>query len=306
MTRILTPHDIAPLISLDDCIAAVENVFRRYGEGDISKSQTLGFRVGEGTFHVKAAADDVFVTKINANFPANPSRHGLPTVQGVVVVMDVERGTIAGMLDSGFVTTMRTAAATAVAAKYLSLPDARVAAIIGCGVQGQASLDALRRVRKIEKAHVFDADPARTLVGDIDIIRARTLDEALDGADIVVTCTPSKTPFLDERHARSGRFIAAVGADNPEKSEIAPALMAKARVVPDVLDQTATMGDLHHAIEAGLMSRDDIHAELGAIVAGRASGRQSRDELFIFDSTGTAIQDVVVASLVLRRALTSV
>jgi alanine dehydrogenase len=140
MTRILTATDIAALLSIDDCIAAVETVFRDYGEGRIAPPQSLGVHASDGTFHVKAAVADVFAAKINANFPGNPQQHGLPTIQGVIIVMDVARGTPIGILDSALITTLRTAAATAVAAKYLARADSRTITIIGCGIQGAAHI----------------------------------------------------------------------------------------------------------------------------------------------------------------------
>src|SRR3954469_25187949 len=267
MTRILTAADVAALLSIDDCIAAVESVFRDYGEGRIAPPQSLGIHAASGTFHVKAAVADVFAAKINANFPANPRSHGLPTIQGLIIVMDIERGTPLGILDSTLITTLRTAAASAVAAKYLARADARTMTIAGCGIQGQAHIEALLRVRPITKTYAFDVDAATSerfahemqqRLG-IEVVQTLSLDDAVAASDIVVTCTPSRTPILESRHRHPGLFIAAVGADNPEKHELAPALLAQSRVVPDILEQAAKMGDLHHAINAGAMTGDEIH-----------------------------------------------
>jgi ornithine cyclodeaminase/alanine dehydrogenase-like protein (mu-crystallin family) len=296
---ILSAAEIASRISIDDCIAAVEQIFRRYGDGALAKPQSLGLQAGQGTFHVKAAATDVFVAKVNANFPDNPRRHGLPSIQGVIVVMDLEKGSLLGLLDSAPVTTMRTAAAAAVAAKYLARRDARTLATIGCGVQGKACIEAIARVRALSSVRVYDVDPdaARKSGGLV----CSSIEEAVAGADIIVTCTPSRQPILDERHAAPGAFIAAIGADNPAKNEISPSLMARARVVPDSTEQAASMGDLHHAVAAGTMTAAAVHGELGAVIAGRVPARRSDHETFIFDSTGTALQDVAVASLLLQR-----
>jgi ornithine cyclodeaminase/alanine dehydrogenase-like protein (mu-crystallin family) len=307
MTRILTQTDVAALLTIDDCIAAVQSVFRDYGEGRIAPPQSLGVHATNGTFHIKAAVADVFAAKINANFPANPRAHGLPTIQGLIIVMDVDRGTPLGILDSTLITTLRTAAASAVAAKYLARADARTMTIAGCGIQGRAHIEALLRVRPIETIYAFDIDPAlseqfaRDIVG-IDIAQTLSLDDAIAASDIVVTCTPSRTPILESRHHHPGLFIAAVGADNPEKHEIAPALLAQCRVVPDILVQAAKMGDLHHAIDAGVMTAGDIHGELADVICARVPARQNDDEVFLFDSTGTALQDVVAASVALSRA----
>jgi len=132
---------------------------------------------------------------------------------------------------------------------------------------------------------------------------ADDLGEAARQSDIVITCTTSRRAFLGRHHVKRGAFVAAVGADNEEKQEIEPALMAAASVVTDSTDQCATIGDLHHAIDAGLMQRNDVRAELGDVVADPSRGRRSDDEIVIFDSTGVAFQDVAAAAIVYERAL---
>ena len=129
------------------------------------------------------------------------------------------------------------------------------------------------------------------------------MDEAVRTADIVVTCTTARTAILDTQHLHPGLFIAAVGADNPEKQELTPALLGRTRIVADLLEQAATMGDLHHALESGTVRREDVHGELADVICGRVRGRTSDDETFVFDSTGTALQDVAVASIAVQRAL---
>lgn len=309
MTRLLTRSDIAAVVTLPDCIAAVEQAFHDYDTGRLAKSASLGVRAEHGTFHVKAARSTVFAAKINANFPANPSRYGLPTVQGVMAVMDLDRGALLAVMDSTLITTLRTAAATAVAAKHLARINASVAAIIGCGVQGRASALALKEVRPLRRVQLWDVEHsvidacAADLTGaDLEVVRATSLDAAVTGADMIVTCTPARDPFLHAHHVRPGVFVAAVGADNPQKCELTPALMATARVVPDLLEQATQMGDLRFAIASGQLTAADVHGELGAVVSGRVPGRRADEEIFVFDSTGTALQDVVVASLAVARA----
>ena len=292
MTRIFTRDDVRELLTIDDCIDAVETVFRRFGEGDVAPPASLAVHVDGGGFHVKAAAvDTAFAAKLNANFPANPAKHRLPTIQGVLILADASRGTPLAIMDSREITTIRTAAASAVAAKYLARRDASVMTICGWGVQGRAHRDAIARVRSISKVFTIDVD------------NISELDDAIAASDIVVTTTPSQRAFIERRHLHPQLFIAAVGADNPEKSEIAPDALSAGRVVVDVLGQAAAMGDLHHAIAAGAMRREDVYAELAQIVAGKRAARTSDDEIFIFDSTGTALQDVVAAELVYRRGV---
>ena len=139
----------------------------------------------------------------------------------------------------------------------------------------------------------------------VDVTVIRDLDEAARDTNIWVTCTPSRRWFLGRAHVAAGAFVAAVGADNPEKQEIEPELLARSAVVADVLEQCAEIGDLHHAIASNLMGREDVRAELADVVSGRKPGRLFPDEIVIFDSTGTALQDVAAAALVYECARSS-
>jgi alanine dehydrogenase len=311
----LSRRDVADLLDLSSCIAAVEQAFRLHGEGKAGAPGVMGVHVPGGGFHVKAGVLDLrrsyFALKVNANFPDNPARHGLPTIQGVVVLADAERGTPLAVIESGEITALRTAAATAVAVKYLARPDARTATIVGCGVQGAVQLRAVHLVRPLERAIACDMNAPRAdafagaLSAELGIpVRAeRNVAAAARMSDIVVTCTPSRAPLLGADDVGAGAFVAAVGADNPEKQELAPALLAASTIVVDVLEQAATMGDLHHALAAGAVSRAAVHAELGEIVAGKKPGRRASDERIVFDSTGMALQDVAAAAAVYERAV---
>ncbi len=287
MIPVIGREEIVKWLTIDDCIAAVEEVFRDGGE---ATSLALGH------FHVKAAiAGGRFAAKMNGNFPDNPAKHGLPTIQGLIMLADAGNGTPLAILDSIEITAMRTAAASAIAAKYLARRDARTITIVGCGIQGHAQLAAMRLVRPIERAFAVDVDPARAAA----LGEPRSLDEAARESDIIVTCTTATTPFLRPEHLHPGLFIAAVGADNPRKAEIQPSALAGTKVVVDVLEQAATMGDLHHAIDAGVMKCEDVFGSLTDVIRGRV--RTNDDEIFVFDSTGTALQDVAVASIVYDR-----
>ena len=314
-TLLLTRSDVAAVVDTDSCIAAVEDAFRAHAEGRARGPASLGVVTDDGSFHVKAAGlrdgSGYFAAKTNANFPGNPARHGLPTIQGVVVLCDDQTGRLLAVMDSMEITVLRTAAATAVAAKYLARSDSEVLTLCGCGAQATAQIRALRRVLPLKRVLAFDPDPrridglAREIARDSDMTveAGSDLPAALHKSDIAVTCTPSHIPFLKRDEIRPGTFVAAVGADNPDKSEIEPALMAAATVVVDILDQCAVSGDLHHAIEACIMTRADVHAELADLVTGRKPGRQRRDEITLFDSCGTALQDVAAARLAYERAL---
>jgi alanine dehydrogenase len=308
---------VAALLSLDDCISAVEAAFQLHAEGRSMPPGVLGVRARDGGFHIKAAGLELgrpyFAAKANANFAHNPERHGLPAIQGVLVLCDAETGRPLALMDSMEITILRTGAATAVAASRLALPEASVATIVGCGNQGRVQLRALSRVRRLTRVYALDTAPDRaerfsaemSAELGIKVNAARDLSAAVRGSQVCVTCTPAPQAFLGPEDVTPGAFIAAVGADNESKQELEPALFAQGTIVVDSLEQCATIGDLHHAIEAGIVTRADVHAELGEILAGRKRGRASAEEIIIFDSTGTALQDVAAAARVYEKAVAS-
>lgn len=287
------------------CIAAVEAAFRERGEGRAGPTGVLGVDAPNGVFHLKAAATPdfrYFAAKINANFPGNPAAHGFPTIQGTVTLFNGTTGTPLAILDSVRITALRTAAASAVAAKYLARANATSLALVGCGTQAWAHLKAIRSVRPVDRVRLYDSSPERArqmsngvretgLAAEV----TATVGDATRGSDVIVTCTPSREPILHPGDVSPGAFIAAVGADNEHKLEISPDLMGQATVVVDLLEQCVVMGDLRGAIAAGTMTRAEVHAELGDVVAGRCPGRTREDEIIVFDSTGVAFEDLAAA-----------
>ena len=310
----LSRADVLELLTLPDCIDGVERAFRLHAEGKTLGPGVLGIHAEDGGFHIKAAGlvgeRSYFAAKTNANFPDNPRRFGLPTIQGAVLLADASNGTLLAVMDSGSVTALRTGAATAVAAKYLARRDARTATIVGCGVQGEIQLASIAAVLPLRAARVYDLDHARAkdLAGraatrlDLEVEAVTDLSRALRESDVCVTCTPARHAFVKASDIAGGTFVAAVGADNPTKQEIEVDLIASATLVVDVLEQCAEIGELHHALAAGVMSRAQVHAELADVVAGRKAGRTSDEEITIFDSSGTALQDVAAAIAVYERA----
>jgi ornithine cyclodeaminase/alanine dehydrogenase len=251
-----------------------------------------------------------FAAKVNGNFPENGVRFGLPTIQGVIVLCSAENGSPLAVMDSRDITSLRTAAATAVAAKFLARRGSRRVTVCGCGNQGRVQLIAVLRICPVEIVFAYDKDVekarrfARGIAAEIGLTvqAVSDLTDAVRQSDVCVTCTTSSQPLLYSDDVSPGTFIAAVGADNPQKQELHPKLMARSKIVCDVLDQCASMGDLHHALDAGVMTPSDVHAELGEIVAGNKAGRESEEEITIFDSTGMALQDVAAAAILYEKA----
>lgn len=313
-TLILTQSDLRQLMSRADYLHAVESAFRANAEGKASSPPPLHVETAGGGFHGKAAwfeADRGFVAvKVNSNFPKNAALHNLPTIQGALLLFDADNGEILAVMDSIEITVMRTAAATALAARYLARDDSRTLTICGCGAQGRAQAEALSDVRQFARAYAWDSDRARAQAFAVDLRERlgfavevpQSLEQATLASDVIVTCTTAQQPFLEASHVPPGAFVAAVGADSPPKNEIAPALMARAKIVADVRAQAEMMGDLHHAIAAGAVAVDNVR-ELADLVSGRAPGRTKAEEITVFDSTGTALEDVASAALAYERAL---
>ena len=311
---ILTRENIASLMSLTDYVEAIESGFRAIACGAAKAPLPLHIPAPDGGFHAKGALLESsrrhVAVKINSNFPHNPKRHGLPTIQGAIVLFDADDGRLIALLDSIEITLRRTAAASALAARYLARSDANTITMCGCGEQARAQLSALTIELSLRRGYAWDQDAeAANLFASqmterlgFGIVAVTDMREATFASDVIVTSTTAREPFLGPDDVRPGTFIAAVGADNPEKSELSPELMRRASVFVDVREQCLTMGDLHHAVAAGAMTPDAVKADLAELVAGCKPGRTGAKEITIFDSTGTAVEDVAAAVAIYERA----
>jgi len=314
---LLNRREVSELLSLDHCIGVVEQAFKAYAERDALGTGMLHLAAPDGEFHVKAGSIRFnrlyFALKVNGSFFRNSERFGMPNIQGAIYLADAETGLPLALMDSIEITLKRTAAATAVAAKYLANPESSTVTICGCGNQGRVQLRALKSVLPLKRAYAFGRSEAKVhsfaseMSEELKIevrsaVDSDNLSEALRQSSVVVTCTPSTQPFIRQGDILPGSFIAAVGADSPHKQELEMSLLSSSKVVVDILDQCVRVGELHHAIAGGLMKREDVHAELGEIVAGIKTGRITQDEITIFDSTGTALQDAAAAAAIYEKA----
>lgn len=316
-TLLLGQADIARTMALSDYIEAVEHAFRCLGAGQMAVPPVVHMPAPGGAFHVKSASylgDPFYVAvKVNGNFPDNLRKAGLPTIQGAIVLCDGRNGALLALIDSMEVTAMRTGAATAVAAKYLARDDSSVATVIGCGIQGRVQLLALNEVLPLGTVFAFDLDKKRRdafveqilVETGLEVVPVDTMADGTLASRVIVTCTSSRSPFLLPEHVAPGTFIAAVGADHVDKQELHPDLMARSKVVVDLVDQCAAIGELHHAMEASAMTRADVVAELSEVVTQTARPEFDLDDVIVFDSTGSAIQDVAAAGIIYERAKAS-
>ncbi|WP_306751643.1 cyclodeaminase [Paracoccus actinidiae] len=307
--KILTEADLRTLVPLDrDAVSCIRDAFLALATKPVAMPPILRLDIPEhrGEVDVKTAyvpGLSHFAIKISPGFFGNPAL-GLPSTNGMMVVLSSTTGLVeALLLDNGYLTDVRTAAAGAVAADGLARTDATRAAILGAGMQARMQLQALTLVRPLTGATVWARDPAKARAFademgsalSIPVTAAATVTEATRGADLIVTTTPSDQPILHE--VAPGTHVTAMGSDAEHKNEIAPGLIAVAHYVADRLSQTRTLGELAHS---PLVGHD--FPELGQILAGQAPGRTEETQITLADLTGTGIQDTAIATLALARA----
>lgn len=312
-TLILNQADLRDCVGLDsNSLAVVENAFRLLATAAVAMPPILRLDVPEhnGEVDVKTAylpGVAHFAIKVSPGFFDN-LKLGLPSLNGLMMLFSAHTGLAdALLLDNGYLTAVRTAAAGAIAAKWLAREDAKVVAILGAGEQARLQLQALRLVREVREVRIWARDPAKAqaMAAELDDARAvDSVDAALDSADIAITTTPSREPLIQPQHLRSGLHITAMGSDAEHKNEIAPAVLARVDAyVADRLSQTRVLGELNHAIAAGLVAADADFAELGQVIAGQRPGRTAPEQITLCDLTGTGAQDTAIASLAYQRAV---
>ncbi|MBJ6134449.1 cyclodeaminase [Ochrobactrum sp. GPK 3] len=315
--RILSEGDLRQFITLDlESIACVEDAFRALASGKVSMPPILRLDIPSerGEVDVKTAyipGLDSFAIKISPGFFNNPSI-GLPSTNGLMIQFSAKTGLIeALLLDNGYLTDVRTAAAGAVAAKYLAREDATTAAIFGAGIQAQLQLEALTLVRPIKEARIWARDftKAKSVAASLEqklsipVIPVQDARKACAGVDIIVTTTPSETPLLDADWLETGQHLTAMGSDAEHKNEIDPAIFRRPVLyVADSLSQTRRLGELHHAIEAGIVRADASLPELGQIISEDGIFHRNAEDITFCDLTGTGVQDTAIARLATERA----
>ena len=293
MVPLFAPEHVYAAVSPERAVDAVRDAFVAYARGEWTmppKVYVPAYPAGDFRA-MPALGSGHALLKWVTSFPGNPAK-GIPTVMGVVLVSSAENGRLVAVLDAGAVTAVRTGAAAVLAAETLGRKDAETAAVVGAGVNGEAT------------ARTFTARGRTPLVWDVDEARARavadrvggrlaTRDEAL-AADLLATVTPGREVLLPAGSLRPGQHVSLMGADGPGKAEIAVEELARGRVFCDDWEQASHAGELMQAVEARLVRREDV-AQLGDVLAGTAAGRRNEDDITIFDSTGLAIQDLAIA-----------
>ncbi|MDH3742812.1 MAG: ectoine utilization protein EutC [Hyphomicrobiales bacterium] len=314
--KLLTERDLREAVQLDtDIVDCIDAAFATLAGGKVVMPPILSMGIHEynGEVDVKTAyvpGTDSFAIKISPGFFDNP-KIGLPTTSGLMILFSARTGTLeALLLDNGYLTDVRTAAAGAVAARHLARGDAATAAILGAGMQAKLQLEALSLVRPITSARIWarDADKAEAAASELTgklglpVTASASVTDAITGADSIVTATPANEPLILPGMLEPGQHVTAMGSDQEHKNEIAAEVIGSCDLyVPDRHSQTKKLGELHHAIEQNAVSASAMFPELGDVIAGKHPGRTSRDQITIADLTGTGLQDTAIATLAHQR-----
>jgi alanine dehydrogenase len=314
MSLVLTGSEVMQVLDMDLALAAVEAAFRAYGEGRVNMPPKAYLTLAQGDF--RAMYGEIFLAQdhicglkwVNVH-PGNPSQ-GLLTVMAKILLNDPETGLEFADLDGTHITDYRTGAAGGVAASYLARPDAAKLGVVGAGAQARTQIEAAFKVRPLQEIVIFDRhrDHAEALAAAVSAtygvkVRATTeVAEAVAGQDLVVTTTPSRAPVVKREWVSPGTHINAIGADAAGKQELEPAILTAAKVVVDDWAQASHSGEINVPLTRGQLTREQIYASLGDIVAGKQPGRETPAEITVFDSTGLIIQDLALGLAVYQRA----
>jgi alanine dehydrogenase len=317
-TLLLTDEEVEKLLSMDEVMKAVEQAFveKSLGRVQMPSKVYLFYHKYNGDLRVMPSyieSYDISSVKIVNSHPENRVKYNLPTVMAVVVLVDPRSGFPLAIMGGKTLTDIRTGAAGGIAAKYLARRDSRTLGLVGAGAQARTQLAALLEVyggfNEVrvwglhESAGKFTVE-MRSKYGDrCTIIPVKTVKEAVEDADIVVTTTPSRKPLVMEDMVSPGMHLNCIGADAPGKEELDPAILKKAKIVVDDFAQAAHGGEINVPLSRGLISMEDVWAEIGEIIAGLKNGRENPDEITIFSSTGLAVQDAVAAKIAYDKAL---
>jgi alanine dehydrogenase len=296
----LSGGHVEAAVSPERALEAVRDAFVAYARGEWSmppKVYVPAYPAGDFRAMPALGAGHASLKWVTS-FPGNPGQ-GLPTVTGLVLLSDASNGMLRAVLDAAAVTALRTGAAAVLAAETLGRSDAQTAAVVGAGVNGKAAARTFQaRGRDVA---LYDVDPQRVKEAAAELgATVASREEALV-ADLLVTMTPGLEILLPEGSLQPGQHVSLMGADGPGKAEIAVEELLRAHIFADDWEQASHNGELVHAVEAGVLEREQV-TELGAVLAGDASGREGDEEITVFDSTGLAIQDLAIALAAMEKA----
>jgi len=310
MTLVLTSSEIKKCVQLNgQLIPIIEDAFKSLALGKTTMPPILRLDIEKyhGESDVKAAyidGLDSYAIKVASGFFNNPNL-GLPSSNGLMILLDSKTGMLKSvLLDKGYLTDVRTAIAGAIAAKHLSNPESSNVGIIGAGIQAKMQLEALLLVRNIKTAYIWSRDSKKTNTFvknikdkiNIKIIACESPEQTVNLSEILITCTPSKSPIIKSEWLKKGLHITAMGSDAEMKNELDPKIIKDCDYyIPDSQSQTSILGELNHAIKAGLVSAEKKYNELGSVIINSNLGRRNINDVTVADLTGTGVQDTAIA-----------
>jgi alanine dehydrogenase len=315
---LLSEQEVADLLRMDEVLEVVELAFREHalGHTQMPAKSYVQFWQHHGDMRTMPAyleRLDICAVKIVTVHPNNPKDHGLPTVMGTIILVEPKTGKPLAVMGGGNITAMRTGAAGGIAAKYLANKNSKVAGFVGSGVQARTQFAALFLVFSgLSEVRVWDmrqdaavgfANEIRAEHPQLNVVAQNDAQQTITGADIVVTTTPATKPVVRNDWVSLGTHLNCIGADAPGKEEVEPSVLKRSRIVVDNWEQASHSGEINVPLSHGLISKSNLWAELGEVVAGVRPGRMGPQEITLFDSTGLAIQDAVTAELVYRKAI---
>ena len=311
---VLNDQEVAELVSFDENLRLIEKAFSDYNRGESYVLPVIREKIEKhnGFFGIKSgylANQEVLGFKAGGFWADNKDK-GLPNHQSAIMLFDPATGQPTAVIAANFVTQIRTAAIGAIGCKQLARPDSKVLALIGAGHQGRNQLEAsLKVLPAIKEVWVYDVyrSSAEKVVSDLQstnytIRVAETPEQACRAADVIVTATSSFKAIVMDAWVKPGTHINAIGTDTRGKQELDPQIFGRASVFVDNLAQCCYLGECQHAVDAGIISREMIRAELGELINQSKPGRTLPDEITIFDTTGVAIQDLATAGYALQEA----
>jgi alanine dehydrogenase len=318
-TLLLTEKDIKQLLTMDEVMQVVESAFKAKGLGHAQMPAKIYLFYNKYKGDLRAMPSyleelDISAVKIVNSHPENPTKHGLPTVMATIILVNPKNGTPIAIMGGTWITDMRTGAAGGIAAKYLAKKDSKIVGLVGAGAQARTQLMGLlsfykkfeevrvwSRTEKTRDAYVTEMKPIYGKVAKI--VPTESVKDAVEGADIVVTTTASREPVVSNDWVEAGMHFNCIGADAPGKQELDPAILTRAKIIVDDWEQASHSGEINVPLTKGIITKQNVWAEIGEIVAGLKAGRTSSDEITVFTSTGLAVQDAVTANLAYKKAL---
>lgn len=316
-TLLLTKEEVRHLIAMKEVIGTVEDAYKAFNSGQVTQPPYIGIELpghrGEIDFKLghNQANETISMKASSGGFRNNPENHGVPNGMGTVLLFDGRHGGLICVMDGSLLTGLRTGASGAVSVKALARKNAKKITCIGTGNQARMQIRAIREVMRIEEVRAWSnhAESMAKFKADIEsecgipVVMAASKQQAVEQADILITTTRGKGSLVDAGWVRPGTHIVAIGTDAPGKQEFEPEVFRGAKVVVDSIAQCVEKGEAQHAIAKGVIAARDIHAEIGEILLGRKPGRESDEEITLFDSTGMAIQDNTTAAKIYRNAV---